>query len=353
MDLQISRAATQQSDIKSQLAKSFDLEPSQAAFDATIDIYAKVSNVIPEADWMRHAPYILAINKLKKEKNAAILGHNYMTADIYGGVSDVVGDSLQLAIAATKVDADIIVQAGVHFMAETSKALNPSKTVLIPDSSAGCSLASSITAADIAKLRAEYPGAPVVTYVNTTAEIKAVSDICCTSANALEVVNSLEGDTVIMAPDAHLARNIANQTDKRIVYWEGACIVHERFTAQELREFRSHTPEATIIAHPECPVDVVAEADFAGSTNDMVRYVRENKPEKVLLVTECSMSANVSAEVPEVEFLGPCNLCPYMQKITLEKILWSLHTMSEEVTIDPAIAEDARRAIQRMIDLKI
>lgn len=352
MDFATNRTAAANNGIHEELAKVFDLAPSQAAFDATSDIYSKVANVIPAPDWMRHAPYVLAINQLKVEKNAVILGHNYMTPEIYGGVSDVVGDSLQLAIAATEVDADVIVQAGVHFMAETSKALNPEKTVLIPDSSAGCSLAESVTPADIAKLRAQYPGAPVVTYVNTTAEIKAVSDICCTSANALEIVNSMESDVVIMAPDAHLARNIANQTNKTIVYWEGACIVHERFTGQELRDFREHAPDVAIIAHPECPVEVVAEADFAGSTSAMVKFVRENKPAKVLLVTECSMSSNVSAEAPEVEFLGPCNLCPYMQKISLEKILWSLHTMSEEVTIDPSVAADARRAIQRMIDLK-
>ena len=352
MNIQNSVARDGFSKMAGELQQHYDLQPSDAAFDATRDIYVALSNVIPEADWMRHAPYVLAINKLKQQRNAVILAHNYMTPQIYGGVSDVVGDSLQLAIAATQTDADVIVQAGVHFMAETAKILNPEKTVLIPDSSAGCSLAESATPADIEALRAQYPGAPVVTYVNTTAEIKAVSDICCTSANALEVVNSLDSDTVIMAPDAHLARNIAAQTDKRIVYWEGACIVHERFTAEELRDFRKYDPDVVIIAHPECPVEVVAEADFSGSTNDMVKYVRAERPEKVLLVTECSMSTNVSTEVPDVEFLGPCNLCPFMQKITLEKILWSLHSMEEQVEIDPAIAEPARRAVQRMIDLK-
>jgi quinolinate synthase len=334
-----------------ELSKAFDLEPSDLANEATREIYAKLSKTIPEPEWARHAPYVVAINALKKQKNAVILAHNYMTPQIYGGVADVVGDSLQLAIEAQNTTADIIVQAGVHFMAETSKILNPQKTVLIPDSSAGCSLATSVTPDDIANLRAQYPGAPVVTYVNTTAEIKAVSDICCTSANALEVVNSLESDTVIMAPDAHLARNIAKLTDKRIVYWEGACIVHERFTAQELQEYRKYESDVVIFAHPECPVDVVAEADFSGSTKAMVDYVREKQPAKVLLVTECSMSANIASEAPGVEFLGPCNLCPYMQQITLEKILWSLHTMSEEVTVAPEIAEDARRAVQRMIDL--
>lgn len=339
-------------EMKSQLEAEFDLQPSLALVKETRGIYSQVERIIPEVDWARHAPYIKAINALKKEKNAAILAHNYMTPEIYHGVSDVVGDSLQLAIEATKVEQDIIVQCGVHFMAETSKILNPEKTVLIPDSRAGCSLAESITAQDIAKMRAQYPGAPVVSYVNTTAAVKAASDICCTSANALEIVNSMDSDVVIMTPDGHLAQNIAKQTDKTIVWWDGACMVHVEFTAQELREYREHEPNVTIIAHPECPTDVVAEADFSGSTAGMIKYVRDNKPEKVLLVTECSMSSNVSAELPDVEFLGPCNLCPHMQRITLEKILWSLHTMTEEVTVDPAVAEKARLAVQRMIDRK-
>lgn len=339
-------------EMKSQLEAKFDLQPSLALVNETRELYSQVERIIPEVDWARHAPYIKAINALKKEKDAVILAHNYMTPDIYHGVADVVGDSLQLAIEATKVKQQVIVQCGVHFMAETSKILNPEKTVLIPDSRAGCSLASSITAADIAQMRAQYPGAPVVSYVNTTAAVKAASDICCTSANALEIVNSMGSDVVIMTPDGHLAQNVAKQTDKTIVWWEGSCMVHVEFTAQELRDYREHEPNIVIIAHPECPTDVIAEADFSGSTAGMIKYVRDNKPEKVLLVTECSMSSNVSAEVPQVEFLGPCNLCPHMQRITLEKILWSLHTMTEEVTVDPAVAGKARLAVQRMIDLK-
>lgn len=339
-------------EMKSTLNSVFDLEPSLAMVKETQDVYSRVEHVIPEPDWAKHAPYIKAINALKKEKDAVILAHNYMTPDIFYGVADVVGDSLQLAIEATKVKEQVIVQAGVHFMAETSKILNPEKTVLIPDSRAGCSLASSITPADIAKMRAQYPGAPVVSYVNTTAEVKAASDICCTSGNAVEIVESMDSDVVIMTPDGHLAQNVAKMTDKTIVWWEGACMVHVEFTAKELRDYREHEPNITIIAHPECPTDVVAEADFSGSTAGMIKYVRDNRPEKVLLVTECSMSANVSAELPEVNFLGPCNLCPHMQRITLEKILWSLHTMTEEVTIDPAVAQKARLAVQRMIDRK-
>lgn len=349
----MTKMITETNEIKDLLVKDFDLAPSDEAVAQTKDLYAKVADLISEADWALKAPYVVAINKLKKEKNAVILAHNYMTPDIFHCVADVVGDSLQLAIEATKTEADVIVQCGVHFMAETSKTLNPSKTVLIPDSRAGCSLASSITAADIEKMRAEYPGAPVVTYVNTTAEVKAASDICCTSSNALKIVEAQESDTVIMAPDGHLAQNIAKQSTKRIVWWEGACIVHERFTAQELRDYREWHPDVTIVAHPECPTEVMDEADFSGSTAGMIQYVRENKPPKVLLVTECSMSTNISQELPEVDFLGPCNLCPYMQMITLERVLWSLHTMQEEVTVDPALADKARLAVQRMIDIKV
>lgn len=339
-------------EMKSQLEAAFDLEPSAAMFKATKAQYENADRVIPEADWLRFAPYVKAINALKKEKDAVILAHNYMTPQIFHGVADFVGDSLQLAIEATKVKEQVIVQCGVHFMAETSKILSPEKTVLIPDSKAGCSLAESITAKDVEGMRKKYPGAPVVSYVNTTAEVKAASDICCTSSNAVDIVNSMDSDLVIMTPDGHLAQNVANQTDKKIVYWEGDCMVHIEFKAEELREYRKYEPDAVIIAHPECPTDVVAEADFAGSTSGMINYVKENKPEKVLLVTECSMGANIADEVPEVNFLGPCNLCPHMQKITLEKILWSLHTMTEEVVIDPAMAEKARLAVQRMIDRK-
>ena len=339
-------------EMKSQLEAAFDLEPSAAMFKATAKQYARIDRVIPEAEWMKRAPYVRAINMLKKEKDAVILAHNYMTPDIFHGVADIVGDSLQLAIEATRVNESTIIQGGVHFMAETSKILSPEKTVIIPDSRAGCSLAESITAADIAKMRAKYPGAAVVSYVNTTAEVKAASDICCTSSNAVDIINAQEGDLVIMTPDGHLAQNVAKQTDKKIVYWEGACEVHIEFKADELREYRKYEPDAIIIAHPECPTDVVDEADFSGSTSGMINYVREHKPEKVLLITECSMGSNIADEVPEVNFLGPCNLCPHMQRITLEKILWSLHTGNEEVIVEEALAAKARLAVQRMIDLK-
>lgn len=339
-------------EMKSSLEAIFDLEPSLALAKETRHLHERCDRVIPEADWARHAPYIVAINKLKREKDAVILAHNYMTPDIFHGVADIVGDSLQLAIEATKVKESVIVQCGVHFMAETSKILSPEKTVLIPDSRAGCSLAESITAADIEKMRQDNPGAPVVSYVNTTAEVKAASDICCTSSNAVDIVNSMDSDVVIMTPDGHLAQNVAKLASKKIVYWEGSCMVHIEFKADELREYRKYEPDAVIIAHPECPTDVVDEADFTGSTSGMINYVREHKPEKVLLITECSMGSNIADEVPEVNFLGPCNLCPHMQRITLEKILWSLHTMTEEVTVDPALAAKARLAVERMINLK-
>lgn len=340
-------------EMKSKLEAAFDLEPSLALVKETQHLYARCDRVIPEADWARHAPYIVAINKLKREKDAVILAHNYMTPDIFHGVADIVGDSLKLAIEATRVKQSVIVQGGVHFMAETSKILSPEKTVLIPDSRAGCSLAESITAADIAKMREANPGAPVVSYVNTTAEVKAASDICCTSSNAVAIVDSMDSDVVIMTPDGHLAQNVAKLAKKKIVYWEGACEVHIEFKADELREYRKYEPDAVIIAHPECPTDVVDEADFSGSTAGMIDYVREHRPEKVLLITECSMGANIADEVPEVNFLGPCNLCPHMQRITLEKILWSLHTMTQEVTVDPALADKARLAVERMINVKI
>ncbi len=340
------------SEMRETLAKHYDLEPNPALAEEMADIYATMDRVVNPADWARFAPYVAAINKLKKEKNAVILAHNYMTPEIYHGVADVVGDSLQLAIEATRVEADIIVQCGVHFMAETSKILNPEKTVLIPDSRAGCSLAESITAEGIAEMRAKYPGAPVVSYVNTTAEVKAASDICCTSANAAQIVAALPEDTIIMTPDQYLAQNVAKEVpQKNVVWWAGSCIVHEQYTAQDLRDFRAWHPDTRIIAHPECPPDVVAEADFSGSTSGILKYVTDEKPAHAMLVTECSMASNIADELPEVEFVGPCNMCPYMKKITLEKILWSLHTGVYEVEVDEAVAEGARLAVQKMIDL--
>ncbi|UOA28624.1 quinolinate synthase NadA [Pseudosulfitobacter sp. DSM 107133] len=338
--------------IGTELAQHYDLAPSVDIAAEMPEIYVRMDRVVSPPDFAIYAPYIKAINALKKERNAVILAHNYMTPQIYHGIADVVGDSLQLAIEATKVEADVIVQCGVHFMAETSKILNPSKTVLIPDMDAGCSLAESITAAGIAEMRAQYPGAPVVTYVNTTAEVKAASDICCTSSNAAQIVAAQESDTVIMTPDKYLAQNVAKDVPhKRIVWWDGACIVHEQFTAQDLRDFRASEPTTRIIAHPECPPDVVAEADFSGSTSGIIDYVNSERPEKALLVTECSMGSNIANAMPDVDFVGPCNMCPFMKKITLEKVLWTLHSMQGAVEVDVQVADRARVAVQRMIDV--
>ncbi|ANT63429.1 quinolinate synthetase (plasmid) [Salipiger sp. CCB-MM3] len=341
-----------QTTIADTLGRHYDLAPSLEAAERLGDLYASMSRVVTPADWAIHAPYVEAINRLKTERNAVVLAHNYMTPQIYHGIADVVGDSLQLAIEATKVKADVIVQCGVHFMAETSKILSPEKTVLIPDMDAGCSLAESITPEGIAEMRRRYPGAPVVTYVNTSAEVKAASDICCTSSNAAQIVAALDAETVIMTPDKYLAQNVAKQVpQKNIVWYDGSCIVHERFTAAELRDFRSWQPDTRIIAHPECPPDVVAEADFSGSTAGIIDYVNREQPGKAMLVTECSMASNISDALPGVEFVGPCNMCPYMKMITLEKVLWSLHSMEGAVEVDPTIAEGARLAVQRMIDL--
>ncbi len=317
----------------------------------TAHLYEKVARVIPAIEWPAYAPIIKAINDLKRTRNAVVLAHNYMTPEILHCVADVVGDSLQLAREAAKADAEIIVQGGVHFMAETSKLLNPNKTVLIPDARAGCSLASSITGQDVRLLREAYPGVPVVSYVNTSADVKAETDICCTSSNAVKVVESLGVPRVLFLPDEYLAKYVAGQTDVEIIAWKGHCEVHERFTAEELRAYREAEPGVKIIAHPECPPDVLAEADFTGSTSGMIAYVEQHQPRKVLMVTECSMSDNVAVENPNVEFVRPCNLCPHMKRITLKGILDSLVFMKEEVTIDPLVASRARRAVERMINL--
>jgi len=317
----------------------------------TAPLYERVKRVMPSVEWPFHAPYVKAINDLKKKRNAVILAHNYQTPEIYHCVADYVGDSLQLAKLAARSSAEIIVQGGVHFMAETAKLLNPDKTVLIPDAKAGCSLAESITGADVRALRARYPGAPVVAYVNTSAEVKAEVDVCCTSSNALKVVESLGAEQVIFVPDRFLAQNVARQTKVKIIAWRGACEVHERFTAQELLAYRAETPDVKIIAHPECPPEVIEVSDFSGSTAAMIDFVKQRAPKRVLLVTECSMADNVAAESPEVEFVRPCNFCPHMKRITLPKILDSLVFLTEEVTIDPALAERARISVQRMIDL--
>jgi quinolinate synthase len=313
----------------------------------------RLRGVLPDVEIAALTPLIEEIDELKARRNAVVLAHNYMTPDIYHGVADLKGDSLALARMAAKTDADVIVMAGVHFMAETAKIINEAKTVLIPDMGAGCSLAESITAADIRLLRERYPGVPVVTYVNTSAEVKAESDICCTSGNAVQVVESLGTDRVIFLPDQYLGRWVATQTDVRIILWEGSCIVHERFTGEELRAYRASYPGIQIIAHPECPPDVLEEADFVGSTSGMIDWVKRERPERVVMVTECSMSDNVAAEVPETDFVRPCNLCPYMKKITLAGIRDSLRDMKEEVLVDPAVAARARVAVQRMLEVKV
>jgi quinolinate synthase len=312
-------------------------------------LYDRVKKVIPPVEWPIFARDIDAILALKRVRNAVVLAHNYQTPEIFHCVADLVGDSLALAREATRVDADVIVLAGVHFMAETAKLLNPTKTVLIPDVLAGCSLAASITPADVRLLRERYPGVPVVTYVNTSAAVKAEADICCTSGNAKKIVESLGADRVIMLPDEYLAQNVAAQTRVEIVAWAGHCEVHERFTAAEIRLLREQHPGVVVLAHPECPPEVVAEADFAGSTAAMIEYVDAEKPARVVMVTECSMSDNVAVGHPDIEFVRPCNLCPHMKRITLPKIRRALETLTHEVTIDPAVAVGARRAVERML----
>ena len=309
----------------------------------------RLDGIVPDVERAILEPIIADIERLKIERNAVVLAHNYMTPDIFHGVADLRGDSLQLARMAAETDAEVIVMAGVHFMAETAKITNPEKTVLIPDLRAGCSLAESITGADVRLLKERYPGVPVVTYVNTSADVKAESDICCTSSNAVQVVESLNTDRVIFLPDQYLGRWVAGQTDVDVILWEGSCMVHERFTAAELRDYRVTHPGVQIIAHPECPPDVLDEADYVGSTSGMINYVKAEAPRQVVMVTECSMSDNVAVEVPATEFVRPCNLCPHMKRITLEGIRTALETLQHEVTVDPEIAERARRAVDRML----
>jgi quinolinate synthase len=322
---------------------------TQAALATTAQFYEHVKSVIPDVEWPVHAPFVAGINELKKERNAVILAHNYMTPEIFHCVADITGDSLALARKAVDTEADVIVLAGVHFMAETAKLLNPDKIVLIPDERAGCSLAESITAADIRAMREQHPGAPVVTYVNTSAEVKAESDICCTSGNAVKVVESLGVDEVIFLPDEYLANYVAQQTDVSIISWKGHCEVHERFSGAELEQYRADYDGLTIIAHPECPPDVLAAADFVGSTAQMQGYVQKERPRRVLMVTECSMSDNVAADIHDVDFIRPCNLCPHMKRITLSNIYDALDNLEPRVEIDPSVAENARRAVERMI----
>jgi quinolinate synthase len=323
--------------------------PTLAAEMPLPEIYRRVERHIPPFEWPSLAGDIEAIIRLKRERNAVVLAHNYQTPDIFHTVADIVGDSLALAREAARTDAEVIVLAGVHFMAETAKLLNPGKTVLIPDLEAGCSLAASITAADIRLMRERHPGVPIVTYVNTSAAVKAESDICCTSGNAKKIIEGLGASRVIMLPDEYLARNTAAQTNVEIIAWKGHCEVHERFTAADVRSVRESHPGIVVLAHPECPPDVVAECDFTGSTAAMADYVGKQRPARVVLLTECSMSDNVALQYPDLDFVRPCNLCPHMKRISLPKIRRALETMSYEVTVDPAIAGRARQAVERML----
>jgi len=323
--------------------------PNREMAARTAPIYARIQAVIPTLSWPTFAPDIDAILRLKKERNAVILAHNYQTPEIFHGVADIMGDSLALAREAEKAKADVIVLCGVHFMAETAKLLNPNKIVLIPDPAAGCSLAESITGAEVRRLRAQYPGVPVVSYVNTSAEVKAESDICCTSGNAVRVVESLGVERVIFLPDEYLAKNVAAETDVEIIGWNGRCEVHERFTPLDIKVLRARNPGITVLAHPECSPEVVAVSDFAGSTAAMINFVGDKRPAKVALITECSMSDNVAAQYPELEFMRPCRMCPHMKQITLPKIRRALETLTHEVVLDPALAARARLAVERML----
>ena len=315
---------------------------------ATEPIYKKISKAVPEIEWPSHAPYIFEINKLKKEKNAVILAHNYQTPEIYHGISDFSADSLALAVEAAKTKADIIVMCGVHFMAETAKLMSPNKKILLPDMTAGCSLSSSITGEDVKNLKRKYPGVPVVSYVNTSADVKSETDVCCTSANAVKIVNSLGVRKVIFLPDDYLAKYVASQTDVEIISWKGTCEVHEQFNDEEINEIRKNNPGIKVIAHPECPPDVIQASDFTGSTSGMIKYVKDNQPEKVMMVTECSMSDNVQVDNPNVKFIRPCNLCPHMKKITLPKILDCLQNETNEIIMSKEVIEKARRSVERM-----
>jgi quinolinate synthase len=317
-------------------------------------VYERMRRVVPPVEWAVHAPYIAAIEEWKRRRNAVVLAHNYQTPEIFHGIADITGDSLALAQLGARTEADVIVLCGVHFMAETAKVLSPEKTVLIPDLAAGCSLAESITGADVRLLKERYPGVPVVTYVNTSAEVKAESDICCTSANAVEVVRSLGVPRVIFLPDEYLGKWVASQTDVGLILWKGHCEVHERFTGAQLRTFRRDDPTVQILAHPECPPDVLAEADYVGSTAGMIRHLDDlqnagGRGSRVVMITECSMSDNVADAHPAIDFVRPCNLCPHMKRITLPKVLHALETMTHEVTVPAHTVERARAAVERML----
>ena len=318
---------------------------------ATDPIYQKISKAIPEIEWPTYAPYIYKINQLKKEKNAVILAHNYQTPEIYHGISDFSADSLALAVEAAKTKADIIIMCGVHFMAETAKLMSPEKKVLLPDMKAGCSLSSSITGENVRNLKKQNPGVPVVSYVNTSADVKAETDVCCTSANAVKIINSLSVKKVIFLPDDYLAKYVASQTDVEIISWKGTCEVHEQFNDEEINEIRKNNPRIKIIAHPECPPDVINASDFAGSTSGMIKYVKDNQPEKVMMVTECSMSDNVQVDNPNVQFIRPCNLCPHMKRITLPKVLYCLENETNEILMSDDIINKAKKSVERMAEI--
>jgi quinolinate synthase len=324
-------------------------ELTPALLDRYAPLYERVRDVIPELEWQTHLPWIDAIQSLKKQRSAVILAHNYQAPEIFHTVADITGDSLALAQQAARVEAKVLVQCGVHFMAETSKILCPDKTVLIPDTAAGCSLAESITAEDVRLLKAKYPGVPVVTYVNTSADVKAESDVCCTSANAVHIVESLGVDRVIFLPDKYLGQYVASKTQVKVILWEGSCEVHERFSGEELRSYRRAHGNVRILAHPECPPDVLLEADFVGSTAAMVTHLAERRPRRVVMITECSMSDNVAVQFPDIEFTRPCNLCPHMRRITLPRIHDALLHMRHEVQVDAAVAARARQAVERML----
>ena len=321
----------------------------QRNLNGSSEIYKKISKFVPENEWKVHAPLIEKINKLKKEKNAIILAHNYQTPEIYHGVADIAADSLALAVEAAKTSADKIIMCGVHFMAETAKLMNPNKKVFLPDMQAGCSLASSITGKDVRLLKEKYPGVPVVSYVNTSADVKAETDVCCTSANAVKIVKSLGVKKVIFLPDDYLAKYVASQTDVEIISWKGICIVHDQFNEKEIQNIRKSNPGIKIIAHPECPPDVIKASDFAGSTSGMINYVKDNQPKKVMMVTECSMSDNIQVENPNVEFIRPCNMCPHMKKITLPKILDCLENETGEIIMDQETINKARMSVEKMV----
>jgi len=328
---------------------SQEMQFNETIKNATANLYKKIENAIPEIEWPLIAPYIYEINKLKKEKDVTILAHNYQAPEIFYGIADIVGDSLGLAIDGSNVKTDKILMCGVHFMAETAKIMSPDKNVILPDFSAGCSLAESITAQDVREMKKKYPGVPVVTYVNTTAEVKAETDICCTSANAVKIVESLNVDKVIFLPDEYLAKYVATKTDVKIISWKGKCEVHEQFKESEIHELKKRYPELAVVSHPECSPEVISASDFTGSTGAMIDYVKNTKAKDIFLVTECSMGDNIKAENPEINFVKPCNLCPHMKKITLASILNALKNNTNFIEIDPKIISKSRAAIEKMI----